>query len=260
LAYAGRITKASDLKMDATPKWGVQLLGHPFDLEDWADVLKPPFDPWVERSEGAFVLRWSGFEGLETASEVQEHAAFVIDQLNGAMWIDRATQPLRLEGILAFKSDRTRTTVKLATGHIEARSRTRAVATAIMSDGTTAPSPAPTPSNVQEWTALAEAHELLANTLIYFARAEWFDIYKAVECLEDWVGGEETLCGLCWIKKGEFKRLKRMANSFRHRRGGKHSPPKPPMTKKEARRLLATLISKAFIRAKGSASSASESM
>lgn len=35
-----------------SPAWGAHLLGHDFDLQDWGDALKPPFDPWVERRDG----------------------------------------------------------------------------------------------------------------------------------------------------------------------------------------------------------------
>jgi len=129
--------------MDARPKWDVQLLGLAVDPEGWADVLKQPFDPWVARNDNAFVLRWSGFDGLVTASDVQERGAFVVDQLSGAMWIDRATRPVRFKGIVAFKPDGTRhTTVKFATAHLEARSRATATGTVIRSDGTTVPPPA----------------------------------------------------------------------------------------------------------------------
>jgi hypothetical protein len=232
------------------PNWGVQLVGHDFDLADWAEVLQQPFDPWVMRSDDAFVLRWSGFDGLDTASEVQEHAAFVVDQLNAAMWIDRATRPVRFEGIIELKPDGTRhRTIMLATGKIEGRSRS-AVAVAIGPDGSIIPPPPTKPSDVQDWTVLAEAHELLADTLVYFARNEWFDIFKAIECLEDWVGGGEAgLRDLNWIEKDDLKRLKRTANSYRHRRGGKHSPPEFPVPQSEAREMLAILIRKAFLRA-----------
>jgi hypothetical protein len=48
-------------------KWGVHLTGHDFDLLDWEETLKAPFDPWVERVQEMFVLRWSEFDGLDVA-------------------------------------------------------------------------------------------------------------------------------------------------------------------------------------------------
>ena len=32
--------------------WGVVLGGHAFDLEDWEEALKGPFDPWIMEAEG----------------------------------------------------------------------------------------------------------------------------------------------------------------------------------------------------------------
>ena len=63
-------------------RWGVQLVGYPYDLADWAQQLTS-FDPWVHKSNDGFVLRWSGFDELNTAHEVYEAAAFIVDQLNG---------------------------------------------------------------------------------------------------------------------------------------------------------------------------------
>lgn len=237
--------------MGATPKWGVQLLGHPFDLENWADALTPNFDPWVERSGDEFVLRWSGFDGLETDFEVQGDAQSLVDRLNGAMRIHRATQPIRFVSVIAFKPDGARDkTVILGSGKSEARSRASAVGVAIQSDGTIAPPPAPEPSDVQKWAGLAQSHELLADALVYFGRGEWFDIFKAIECLRDEVGGQAALENLNWIKKTDLTGLRQTANSFRHRSGSaKNAPPKRPVTPEEARQLLSTLIRKAFIRA-----------
>jgi hypothetical protein len=220
------------------PNWGVQLVGHDFDLADWAEVLQQPFDPWVMRSNDEFVLRWSGFDGLETASEVQEHAAFFVDQLNAAMWINWATRPVRFEGIIELRPDGTRNrTIMVPTGkmEIEGRSRVSFAAAEKGPDGTIIPPPSPKPSNVRDWAVLAEANELLADVLVHFARNEWFDIYKAIECLEDWVGGGEAgLLDLNWIEKDDLKRLKRTANSYRHRRRGKHSPPEFPVPQSKA--------------------------
>jgi hypothetical protein len=36
--------------------WGVGLSGRVFDLEDWRDTLKEPFDPWVLHEGDDFIL------------------------------------------------------------------------------------------------------------------------------------------------------------------------------------------------------------
>jgi hypothetical protein len=39
--------------------WGVKLSGHVFDLEDWRDALREPFDPSVLHEGDEYFLRAS---------------------------------------------------------------------------------------------------------------------------------------------------------------------------------------------------------
>ena len=49
----------------------------------------------------------------------------------------------------------------------------------------------PEPSNPQRWLSIAAEDDLLADALTYFGRGDdWFDTYKALECLELKFGGE----------------------------------------------------------------------
>jgi hypothetical protein len=83
----------------------------------------------------------------------------------------------------------------------------------------------------------------------YFARGDdWFDVYKALECLEMRFGDEEEFRSLGWADKGKIKLLKRTANSGRHARK-KFDPPPHPMERTEARDLLAKLMACAFLEA-----------
>ena len=86
----------------------------------------------------------------------------------------------------------------------------------------------------------------MADALIYFARGEWFDVFKAIECLEDRFGGEKVLKEFGWISRAEFKGLKQTANSHRHRGGGKHTPNQMALDLPQARELLAKMIQNAF--------------
>jgi hypothetical protein len=234
-------------------KWGVQLLGHQFDLAEWADQLKQPFDPWVDQSGGEVVLRWSGFDNLETAREVYEKAAFIMDQLSGAMAAVHQTRPLRYEGVIEYRPDGSRhQTIIVGTGRVEARGRAAAVGVAIGPDGKELPPPPPQRSQVQQWVKQADENEHLSHALAHFARSTWYETYKTIECLEDWVGGESKLKALNWVTPRDFERLKRTANSFRHRAAGKHTPPPDSVTSEQAREMLAALIRAAFADAKTS--------
>jgi hypothetical protein len=226
-------------------RWGVHLTGHRFDLLDWEEALRLPFDPWVERVQDMYVLRWSGLDGLEL-SEVNTRAEALIDQLNGAMAAARGSRPARGQDVVQFAPDGTRHHFVMLAETLEFRDRIYAATVTIGSDGAVAPAAEPKPSEVQEWAIIADTDDRLADALVYLGRREWFDLYKAIECMEDWAGGEAALGSLGWFKLEELKRVKRTANSFRHRRGGRHSPPPNPATAEEAFGMIATLVKKAF--------------
>jgi hypothetical protein len=50
--------------------WGVKLSGHVFDLEDWRDAFREPFDPSVLHEGDEYFLRASEFQSCDSAEEV----------------------------------------------------------------------------------------------------------------------------------------------------------------------------------------------
>jgi hypothetical protein len=58
--------------------WGAVIRGEQFDLDDWASVLKEPFDPWVEVHGGDTVLRSKSFDGMSSAQEVRIALSFTL--------------------------------------------------------------------------------------------------------------------------------------------------------------------------------------
>jgi hypothetical protein len=65
--------------------WGLKLSGHAFDLEDWRDNLKKPFDPWVLYEGGECFLLASEFGSCKSVKEVRDSAILLIGLMNGAM-------------------------------------------------------------------------------------------------------------------------------------------------------------------------------
>ncbi len=107
----------------AATVWGVDLRGHVFDLKDWEENLRAPFDPWVERLQEEYVLHSSEFDGLESFEEVQARAHALVDQLNGAMAV-AGTRRISPGGIIRFNPDGTHHRHLLAeTGVFEVRGR-----------------------------------------------------------------------------------------------------------------------------------------
>jgi hypothetical protein len=70
----------------------------------------------------------------------------------------------------------------------------RAIVVAVGPDGNPLPPPTPQPSETQRWLSIAAEDALLADALTFFGRSDdWFDIYKALECLiRKFGGGKEA--------------------------------------------------------------------
>lgn len=109
----------------------------------------------------------------------------------------------------------------------------------------------PEPSNPQRWLSLAAEDDLLADALRYFGRGDdWFDIYKALECLIGRFGGGRRRTFSRWAGRAPTRLscLSGLADFWRHSPRGRPKvvPPPNPMERTEARRLLAKLIARAL--------------
>jgi hypothetical protein len=231
-----------------TPGWGILLGGEPFDLEDWQEALQQPFDPWVVKTDEGLVLRSPDLDSATTSSEARDLGMALLAQANGAFSASHKSGMVRLEAVVQFLPDGSRQRYVIAALRItDARDRVRATIVATGPDGKPLPSPPPEPSQLQAWLSTAAKDDLLGDALMYFGRGEsWFDIYKALECIEEKAGGEARLLSIGWAAAGEIKRLKRTANCFARHRRGKFDPPEQPMEMTGARELLGRLIARAF--------------
>jgi hypothetical protein len=222
--------------------WGILLGGDQFDLEDWQETLKPPFDPWITKTDDGLILRGPLLDSATTSSEAHYRGMELLAQANGALGASRKTGIVRLEAVVEFLPDgrRQRHTI-LWFRASDARDRARMVV-AVGPDGNPPP---PEPSVPQSWLAIAAKNDLLADALRYFGRGEsWFDMYKALECIEDMVRGQHRLTELGCVSAGEIRRLKQTANSYARHRRGRFDPGDMEIT--EARELLRRLIASAF--------------
>jgi hypothetical protein len=220
------------------------LSGDQFDLEDWQEALKPPFDPWVTKMDDGLILRSRLLDSATTSTEAHHRGMALLEQANGALGAGRKTGIVRLEAIMEFLPDGRRQKSQILTFPItDARDRARVVV-AVGPDG---PSPPPEPSGPQLCMSIAAKDGLLADALTYFGRGEsWFDMYKALECIQKKVGGQHTLADLGWATAEEIRMFRQTANSYARHRRGKFDPPKQPMEIAAARELLGRLIASAF--------------
>jgi hypothetical protein len=220
--------------------WGVKLSGHVFDLEDWRDALREPFDPSVLQEGDEYFLRASEFQSCDSAEEVLDSAKVLLNVLNGAMRAATRAHPITYAGIYEFLPNGQRRKPKFPPNPpTNVRVKLNAE--------TSIPSAPPlSPSNVQVWAKLCGSSDHLSDALVYVGRGGWFDIYKATECLEDWAGGQNHLERKQWVDADELRLVKRTANSHRHRAGGAIPPPPKPISLEGAMELLAKLIECAF--------------
>jgi hypothetical protein len=229
--------------------WGAAIQGETMDLAAWAHVLKEPFDPWVETHGSETVLRSTSLDELESVGEVRDQAIAYIDRLNGAMAVSQHSRPVRFGAVIRFEPDGSlHRTAFLETVMFEARSSVVADSIHIGPDGQPVPPPPPQPSEVQRWATLADDQAWLEDALVYFGRAtDWFDIYKALECLILRFGGSEAkFLALNWAPATEVQRLKRTANWVARHAERKFDRAPNPMTLKEARQLVGELLRRAF--------------
>ncbi|WP_267360984.1 MULTISPECIES: hypothetical protein [unclassified Methylobacterium] len=82
------------------------LHGEPFDLGDWREEFKPPFDPSIIEGDGGPVLCSTVFEDAVSADDVWQKAKPLIDMLYGALIAkDQDRLPVTIRSIVEFSQD-----------------------------------------------------------------------------------------------------------------------------------------------------------
>jgi hypothetical protein len=226
--------------------WGGTLLGHDFDLQDWALALTPPYDPWIEKwivgETERYVLRSSCFERAQDSVAVWESAKALAQKLNGAFAIYLRAQPLSIEGTAKRLPDGAiQQHAIVAVGSAHGRGRASAISASIQIG----------PSTVQTWLQLAENDDLIEDLLMHQAQpANWYDLYKAYEVIRALCARGTSLPERAWAPpKPDISSFTHTANYYRHSLAhpSRQSPPENPMrleTAGEMIRAMATAVLK----------------
>jgi hypothetical protein len=227
--------------------WAVALEGDKFDLEDWLETLKAPFDPAVAtvmlssgETEKTYILRSRQFEGCSDASEVREIVIPLIRHLNALMAVYCDARPVRNGAIVQEMEDGSfRRHIFAEMSAIEIRSKIHVHAVGMVLGGR--PPPPPSASSVQ--AALASASENMLSGLEHYSRADnWHDLFKAFEALEHECGGEHGLKKAArsyGVSDDELKAFGRAADRVRHHQSNAKGP---GMSLPEGRRLVGRLF------------------
>jgi hypothetical protein len=185
-----------------TPGWGAVLKGHQFDLRNWAESLKAPFEPHVEIHGGDYVLRMSSLHSLPTPQDVRRVADEEIKRLNGLMSLSSGAKPVSVVAVVDILPDGSRAKTYFA--FMEAAATMRILGLhpptiTVTRAGQIVPDPPPQKSTAQSWFAAANQDAGLSTALVYFGQSsDWSNIYKTLECLQMRCGGEDGLLAKTW--------------------------------------------------------------
>jgi hypothetical protein len=202
---------------DVSEGWALELRGEKFDLDDLREGLRPPFDPWVEEYEldGAamLLLRSKNWSGLYSTADMMADARRLIDQINAVHLVGQPdARPIEYGVTLRFGQNGKPLPIMLAaTGNFTLQGGRSRTTIAGRKDPSAEAGPVPSP--MQQRIARASSDDDTADLLGFVARANnWFDLYKAMECLERVAGGGHVLKAL----ETDWATVRQTANCHRH--------------------------------------------
>lgn len=217
--------------------WALELRGEKIDLDDLREELRAPFDPWVEDyldgEDAVLLLRSHNWKDMKTTGEMMGDARRLIDQINGAHFLGQSDARLISAGATRrFGPDGATlpvvisATINITLGNVRVRGRV----------STGAAPNAPVESPLQRRLALANREEAVADLLVFLSRADdWFDLFKAIECVEKLAGGQKKAEGLA----AGWNDARRTANVYRHAPSPSRTLPKNPPSVVTVRTLIA---------------------
>ncbi|MBL9049313.1 MAG: hypothetical protein JNK19_04290 [Tabrizicola sp.] len=236
-------------KMETLPRrWGILIKGHDFDLRAWTSAFQPPFDPHVSLTGHGPALWSKELQDATSSSEVWERSKPLLQLMNATMLHTQGGRLVETEGIVELDVDgnERRHHILEAKG-IEMRTGFGSATITVRDANGNLVQQEPRPSVQQQWLATAAASDYLAELLFYaLKRDNWFEIYKAIETLENRYGGEASFLALGWEDASKVKLLKRTANFYHRHARGKFERPKNRMDLSEANELLTRIIRRAF--------------
>lgn len=235
------------------PGWGLEIEGHPFDLEDWESALRPfsPDDHFIDRvmppdGREAFVLRSIELDQAANSGDAQKIGEALHRRLDALFQTLRAMDRTRAGAIYRFKEGQDPTRIVQGTMHaVMPRFRARGRALAFGPDGKELPPPKPKPSDVQRALKLcsAEAKRHLEDAIVAFGRADnWYDLFKAFEAI-GFQAGKGKMVEWGWTDQAAIDRFK---DTCHHHRHYKVKLPSNPPTFEEAKSFVRGLLIRAL--------------
>lgn len=218
--------------MTINPRWGFQIEGDADAISDLERCLNAdnafPLGFVMFWFEGVPVVRALHWDGIDEAGAIATFAEAALRRFSGALNIYNGSAPLKVGTLYEFKADGQFEMSRITTINVRV---TRPVEARI------------SPEKFKNLILLANKHEWLTSALLELAaNADWYGLYRAVEAIEKYAGGEKAMRRSKLYAGEELKRVKRMANSFRHLADSTHLPPVPPVDLGEATRIVSRAL------------------
>jgi hypothetical protein len=234
-------------------EWLVRLKGHVFDLEELSDRFTSADRNVKKDEDGHYYLRSSDFDQMSDPDTVSERAQDLIAYMNGAVKLLSAVSYRTVEFDVVTRVDDSGNRHHHITLSATVEGRSRMTATpSVGGTGGTVNAPPP-PSGADSLVNLADQNAKVAAALRFYARSDWFNLYKAWEVVRDAAGGEPELIKKGWATKAQKRRFTGTAQSpaelgdeARHA-SEESQPPKNPMSLEEAQGFVRSVI-EAWIR------------
>ncbi len=218
--------------------WCAVVAGHPFDIDDWADVFLPPFDPWMEKNGEHVLLRSASLVGDFDPIKADHIAKRLVTIANGVFSMRHNSSPIEYRGVANIDANGAIQIHCIATiASCVGRARVSAVGVVMGPDGQIITSP-PQRSREQEIMYMAMTNAAIADVLTYRERRNsWFDFWKAYEI----VRARSPRGKICSVfGQSAIKSFSDTCNYYRH--SGYDCARNPSMTIDEAKILLDRIV------------------
>lgn len=187
-------------------RWAAEVEGHQITvarLETYlAQSIRRETDTFICRLRDVPVLRTMLWDGVDESAIVEQLAQTELALLQGLTKLAGGASPLAVGTIF-----------ELGAGDAIVRQTRNSINNVTVLSNSTDPS-----SLFQQRMDVVRQHDALAGAVVELSgKANWISIYKAVEYLEVHFGGEKQLAAKFPNKKAALKRIKRTAQSVRHR-------------------------------------------
>ena len=233
--------------------WFISIDGNEFDLTALSAELSIA-EAVIRKDNGILGIQSSRFDSLETADDVRNEAANLVDIINGiGKLITDMRTPIRVGNVTKIRADGCREYyVKTEEGVVLQEG-----ANVSMSIGRSGFEPVEAsrsiPSYADLTVSIALTDATVAKVLRLYGRTnqDWTNLYRIFEIIERDVGGEAKLMDKKWQTREAVRRFKHTANSVaasgdEARHGvdkGNHQPPRDPMTLPESHAVISRLVS-----------------